>query len=193
VLICFFLLLFLCLVGGCVVVCVKCICAESGNAQRRRRQQRQAPPMPPTYPPGNLQFGYQQGAFNQVGFFYPTSTPSMSSGSTRSAVTDPNSATEITHLLPNANLVHPNNISSVSAITNDLQEKSASTSAETPNDDSDQQAKECVICFANPKNCCFNPCGHLCCCYDCGVKQALSKRSCPICRMTIQQVIKVYF
>lgn len=54
-------------------------------------------------------------------------------------------------------------------------------------------SKDCPICFERPINCVLYQCGHMCTCYECGVKQwRTQSRSCPICRTTIKDVIKTY-
>ncbi len=40
--------------------------------------------------------------------------------------------------------------------------------------------KLCVVCLTAPKSICFSPCGHICCCTECGDKSKLKK--CPLCR-----------
>ena len=53
--------------------------------------------------------------------------------------------------------------------------------------------KDCPICFERPINCVLYQCGHMCTCYECGVKQwKTQSRTCPICRTVIKDVIKTY-
>ncbi len=47
---------------------------------------------------------------------------------------------------------------------------------------------ECIVCFQKPRDCTMVPCGHLACCYDCGLK--LTK--CCVCQQNIDRVIKTY-
>lgn len=70
--------------------------------------------------------------------------------------------------------------------------KSNSTSS---NDKSGNNSttKDCPICFERPINCVLYQCGHMCTCYECGVKQwRTQSRTCPICRTIIKDVIKTY-
>jgi len=47
---------------------------------------------------------------------------------------------------------------------------------------------ECCICLEVPPNVVFVPCGHVCCCVDCGVVSV-----CPMCRAEIQSTVRLYF
>jgi len=40
-----------------------------------------------------------------------------------------------------------------------------------------ESKERCIICFSNPLDCVFTPCGHLCCCMECGERIM----SCPMC------------
>ncbi|KFM64265.1 Neuralized-like protein 1A, partial [Stegodyphus mimosarum] len=57
-----------------------------------------------------------------------------------------------------------------------------------------QSFTECVICYEEPVNCALYRCGHMCMCYNCATKmwKPSSTVHCPICRETIQDVIKIY-
>lgn len=58
---------------------------------------------------------------------------------------------------------------------------------------SSPMTKDCPICFERPINCVLYQCGHMCTCYECGVKQwRTQSRTCPICRTVIKDVIKTY-
>jgi len=46
----------------------------------------------------------------------------------------------------------------------------------------------CSICLENPTDCTFLPCGHLCTCMTCSTMIS----SCPLCRATISQKVKVF-
>lgn len=48
--------------------------------------------------------------------------------------------------------------------------------------------QRCKICLDKEINCVFTPCGHACCCLDCG--PGLNK--CPICRKNLEKIIKFY-
>nr|XP_039256746.1 deleted in malignant brain tumors 1 protein-like [Styela clava] len=43
----------------------------------------------------------------------------------------------------------------------------------------------CVICLSEEKNVFFGPCGHVCCCNDCGMRSDVT--DCPVCRNRIEQ------
>jgi len=45
--------------------------------------------------------------------------------------------------------------------------------------------EECAICYDNPPNTVFVPCGHLHCCLSC--YEMLPKQQCPICRQKIEK------
>jgi hypothetical protein len=49
--------------------------------------------------------------------------------------------------------------------------------------------QDCTICMDKKRNAVFVPCGHMAACYKCSVKV---KDVCPICRVTIKSVTKVY-
>ena len=61
-------------------------------------------------------------------------------------------------------------------------------------DDKQNQAncneEECVVCLSSKRTHAFVPCGHMCVCDGCAV--LIKNRSCPICRMVSQQIIKIY-
>lgn len=48
--------------------------------------------------------------------------------------------------------------------------------------------RECKICMDAEVNCALVECGHMCACYTCAVKL----KKCPICRVKITRVIRVY-
>jgi len=48
-------------------------------------------------------------------------------------------------------------------------------------------ANECAICFDNPVETCFVPCGHSCLCVSCSAVD-----DCPVCRSNIHQIIRIY-
>lgn len=48
----------------------------------------------------------------------------------------------------------------------------------------------CVICTVEKKAGAFYPCGHLCCCNECGVR--FKKSKCPYCRKHVDDFIKLY-
>lgn len=78
--------------------------------------------------------------------------------------------------------------------TKHLSTKAQSTKALMSRDNnSSPSSKDCPICFERPINCVLYQCGHMCTCYECGVKQwKTQSRTCPICRTVIKDVIKTY-
>lgn len=50
------------------------------------------------------------------------------------------------------------------------------------------EQETCKVCFGRKSNCLFVPCGHLCCCIECGGVQ----KRCPLCRKQLTKMIKVY-
>lgn len=53
--------------------------------------------------------------------------------------------------------------------------------------------KICVICYDEPRNCFFVPCGHCATCHDCALRiMEGESRLCPICRRMIHKVRKLY-
>jgi hypothetical protein len=49
--------------------------------------------------------------------------------------------------------------------------------------------RDCTICMDKKSNVVFIPCGHMVACYKCAIKV---KDVCPICRVTVTNVMKVY-
>jgi len=47
---------------------------------------------------------------------------------------------------------------------------------------------KCSICFDSIKNSVITPCNHNCCCFNC----ANSIDKCPICRIKIKDILKIY-
>ncbi|CAH2047207.1 unnamed protein product, partial [Iphiclides podalirius] len=52
-----------------------------------------------------------------------------------------------------------------------------------------EDSKLCKICYAEERNVCFVPCGHVVACAKC----ALSTDRCPMCRRTFQNAVRLYF
>lgn len=65
----------------------------------------------------------------------------------------------------------------------------AKREAESKEPTRDDGFDECVICRANKRECCLNPCGHLCLCMDCST---LISDQCPICRGAVTGKIRVF-
>uniref|UniRef100_A0A6G1SFP2 Protein neuralized n=1 Tax=Aceria tosichella TaxID=561515 RepID=A0A6G1SFP2_9ACAR len=73
------------------------------------------------------------------------------------------------------------------------QKSAATSSSDRDKNNNSPQSKDCPICFERPINCVLYQCGHMCTCYECGVKQwKTQSRTCPICRTIIKDVIKTY-
>ena len=53
-------------------------------------------------------------------------------------------------------------------------------------------SKLCAICLDGPKNGLFFPCGHLCACMRCCEQLQSSSGACPICRASIDKVVRVF-
>ena len=55
----------------------------------------------------------------------------------------------------------------------------------------EDEEEECVVCFDNPKDIVFVPCGHYCCCDECYRQiSASGSGKCVMCRADIIQVAK---
>lgn len=57
-----------------------------------------------------------------------------------------------------------------------------------PPAETDEQSKECVACMDSNKDTVLLPCAHMCVCMPCATKM----KSCPICRATVTQRVKVF-
>lgn len=74
-----------------------------------------------------------------------------------------------------------------------IKSQRSSTSLDRDKNNNSPPSKDCPICFERPINCVLYQCGHMCTCYECGVKQwKTQSRTCPICRTIIKDVIKTY-
>ncbi|XP_026734129.1 baculoviral IAP repeat-containing protein 3 isoform X2 [Trichoplusia ni] len=62
-------------------------------------------------------------------------------------------------------------------------------SAAEPQESTLDDSKLCKICFAEERNVCFVPCGHVVACAKC----ALAADKCPMCRRTFQNAVRLYF
>lgn len=68
------------------------------------------------------------------------------------------------------------------------QESGLSSSAEDLYD-----GKICIICYDEPRNCFFIPCGHCATCYTCAQRIEINEgKSCPICRQGIVKVKRLF-
>ncbi|XP_073135398.1 E3 ubiquitin-protein ligase APD1-like [Henckelia pumila] len=50
----------------------------------------------------------------------------------------------------------------------------------------------CAICFDDPRDCFFIPCGHCVACFGCATRIVASSGNCPICRRHTKKVRKIY-
>jgi len=61
----------------------------------------------------------------------------------------------------------------------------------------EQVERECKICFEQQLDCVLLPCGHACCCYECGIRVKFSSLGglgrCPICRVGIKSVTQIFW
>lgn len=64
----------------------------------------------------------------------------------------------------------------------------SSAPTEPPENNLDD-SKVCKICYAEERNVCFVPCGHVVACAKC----ALAADKCPMCRRTFQSAVRLYF
>ncbi|KAG9454006.1 hypothetical protein H6P81_006910 [Aristolochia fimbriata] len=54
------------------------------------------------------------------------------------------------------------------------------------------QRRLCAICFNEPRDCFFLPCGHCATCFPCGTRIAEEAGVCPICRRKMKKVRKIF-
>lgn len=54
------------------------------------------------------------------------------------------------------------------------------------------QRRLCAICFDDPRDSFFLPCGHCAACFTCGMRIAEESSLCPICRKKIRRVRKIF-
>ncbi|CAL1533879.1 unnamed protein product [Lymnaea stagnalis] len=52
--------------------------------------------------------------------------------------------------------------------------------------------RDCAICMDRLRDCLFTPCHHMVTCYQCGKTLQDRHDACPICRMDIKEIVKVY-
>ena len=87
----------------------------------------------------------------------------------------------------------PHDISNISITNIDTKEnKNLDT---TDNKTESSSKNECIICYINPKQITFAPCGHKCICKECYQKYKDTNKlnTCYICKRKIESVIdKVY-
>lgn len=55
----------------------------------------------------------------------------------------------------------------------------------------DDEASLCIVCMADKKDTLFYKCGHVACCFECA--NSMKGRDCPVCRVKIIDVCKVYY
>jgi hypothetical protein len=71
-----------------------------------------------------------------------------------------------------------------------LNNKKSTSSNSTVEVEEEEEDKNCMICMDAKANCAAVPCGHVCGCLQCMSK--LKRKPCPICRVKIKDVIKLY-
>ena len=57
----------------------------------------------------------------------------------------------------------------------------------------DGVSADCKVCYERPFNAVTVPCNHMSMCYHCAIIIWLTKGECPICRQTIEKVIKTFW
>ncbi|XP_051130624.1 E3 ubiquitin-protein ligase APD2 isoform X2 [Andrographis paniculata] len=67
----------------------------------------------------------------------------------------------------------------------------AKPGADKPGRDEEDSRRLCAICFEDPKDCFFLPCGHCVSCHGCATKVLEASGSCPICRRRIKKFRKI--
>lgn len=71
----------------------------------------------------------------------------------------------------------------------ELQAKLEKTKEENPLDETTNNI--CQVCYANPPDSVFMPCGHGAVCYECAVDIWKSSAECYLCRDEIEQILQV--
>ena len=56
----------------------------------------------------------------------------------------------------------------------------------------EDEGKLCIVCYENPCNAVFVPCGHMWFCYTCADEIKQKEGSCPACRATVTSAMKVF-
>jgi len=54
-----------------------------------------------------------------------------------------------------------------------------------------KEISECLICYEKAGSCVFGPCGHLVCCFECGVRIYFTRNKCPVCTQPIRKVVRI--
>jgi len=68
-----------------------------------------------------------------------------------------------------------------------------------PEDPGHAALRQCVVCLDEPPTMACVPCGHMCLCDGCDQHMAAAKASplcrfqCPLCRLTVQHTMRIYF
>ena len=55
-----------------------------------------------------------------------------------------------------------------------------------------RRARECIVCMDRDTTHAFLPCGHLCACFHCACVLHTMGEPCPVCRVEIAQVARIY-
>lgn len=61
----------------------------------------------------------------------------------------------------------------------------------TPGKGADDEDRTCIVCFESSRDCVIVPCGHTGCCSNC-IEGFPAPKLCPICRVPVQHVQKIY-
>ena len=81
---------------------------------------------------------------------------------------------------------------SVPAQTTPSTDNSDSSLSEAEYQSRREQDNQCVVCMENPREVAFIPCGHIICCQACGETIRAGSNKCPMCRGSLQGVLRVY-
>lgn len=71
------------------------------------------------------------------------------------------------------------------------QEEGDHAEGEAAMDIKDSGESECSVCLTEEKDTVIMPCGHLCCCGECGKSLVKHKHTCPVCRGHISSLIPI--
>eukprot|EP01147_Barroeca_monosierra_P010865 gene10865-2940_t len=69
----------------------------------------------------------------------------------------------------------------------------ATTNVKDKGKNEDEEENLCVICLSDPKSMLCYPCGHLCMCMTCAAEfQKQTTLRCPVCRGTVNNIIRIF-
>lgn len=58
--------------------------------------------------------------------------------------------------------------------------------------DEEKHESECVVCFDAKQSAVCVPCGHHALCMECASEILASSRMCPVCRVSVREIIRLY-